>query len=83
MKNKRTHIDYFKDFFKIHKRGTASEICEYLIEQNAKFNNTTNPESTSVNSHLRREVGKSYQTGILCREKNSNEIYEYFTKQTI
>lgn len=80
MKKEKTHVYYFKEFFKSHKRGTASEISNYLKDNNAESNSTTNPMSTSVNSHLRREVDKVYPTGIVCREKNADGIFEYFTK---
>lgn len=26
-----THVDYFIEFFRLNKRGTASDICQYLL----------------------------------------------------
>jgi len=33
-----THKDYFVRFFQIHRRGTARQICDFLIGEGANFN---------------------------------------------
>lgn len=75
-----THVDYFKEFFNVKKRGTAKDICNYMVEQGAYFNCSPERRATSVNRHISRECGKHYPTGVVTREKNLNGVYEYFTK---
>lgn len=75
-----THVDYFKSFFQNCREGTAKEICDYLIHNNASFNCEDSRRCVSVNSHLRRECGKRYPTGIV-RRRNVNGVYVYFTEQ--
>lgn len=74
------HVDYFKNFFNKIKRGTAKDICAYMVSEGAIFNCVPERRCTSVNRQISRECGKSYPTGDVYREKNSNGIYEYFTK---
>lgn len=74
-----SHVDYFKEFFRIHRRGTAVDICQYLVNHGAEFNCAPERRCVSVNSHLRRECDKVYPTGVVTRELNKIGIYEYFT----
>lgn len=75
-----THVDYFKKFFKKNSRGTAREICDFLIVQKAMFNCVPERRNISVNKHISSECGKRYPSGVVCREKNSDGVYEYFTE---
>lgn len=74
------HVDYFIEYFEIHKRGTARQISDFMISKGASFNCDINRSYTSVNRYISRECGKRYPTGVVCRENNANGIYEYFTK---
>jgi len=76
-----THVDYFKEFFKTgNGKGTAKDICGFLTDRKASFKCNSKRKPVSVNSHLRRELRKNYPTGIVSREKNTDGVYEYFTK---
>jgi hypothetical protein len=74
-----SHIDWFRLFFQERTRGTAKEICDYLVANNIKFNCSPNRRITSVSSHLNKECQRS--GGFIGRELNTNGVYIYFSKE--
>lgn len=75
-----SHIDGFKEFFRVRGRGTVAAITDFLVAMGIGFRCRPERRKTSVNRQLSRQCGKPYPTGIVCREKNADGIYEYFTK---
>jgi hypothetical protein len=74
-----SYVDRIEEFVVDEKRrGTAHEICDYLIEKKEKFDCSENRRITSVSSQLNRKCKE--KDGFLDRVLNEHGVYEYFAK---
>lgn len=70
-----SHKDWFRRFFREKERGTARDICNYLVEHNVQFNCSPDRRIVSVRSSLNKECQR--RGGFIDRVKNEGGVYEY------
>lgn len=70
---------FFIIFFRVVGRGTAREICDFMVERGADFKCRPERRHVNVNRQISRQCGRQYPTGIVHRELSADGIYEYFT----